>query len=127
MRKTLVRIYLSGCHLVIEPVCRGIGMRRDFYLSIGEWEQLNRKEGRVIARNNDSFADFQLINALDLLRIDFFWLNTLEGNVSGRQETVYLTYSHVRDWVWAGAQGIYRQVSINPRTPNQVIRLISKE
>ncbi|MFZ5632379.1 MAG: hypothetical protein ACOY40_05975 [Bacillota bacterium] len=125
MRKTLVKIHLSGSHLVIEPVCRGIDMRRDFCLSLEAWKQLNRKEGRVIARNNNSFADFQVISALDLLRIDFFWLNTLESDVRGRQETIYLTFSQVRDWVWAGAKGTYRQISINPCTPNLII-LIDK-
>lgn len=85
MRKTLVKIHLSGSHLVIEPVCRGIDMRRDFCLSLEAWKQLNRKEGRVIARNNNSFADFQVISALDLLRIDFFWLNTLESGAPVRR------------------------------------------
>ncbi|MFZ5652090.1 MAG: hypothetical protein ACOY4I_14740 [Bacillota bacterium] len=125
MPRKLVKIHLDGSHLVFEPVCRGVGIGRDFCLSLEAWKQLNVKEGRAIARNNNSFADFQVISALDLLRVDLFWLNSIDGDVRGRQETVYLTFSQVRSWVWAGAPGTYRQISINPCTPNQII-LIDK-
>ncbi|MFZ5647159.1 MAG: hypothetical protein ACOY30_06010 [Bacillota bacterium] len=125
MVKTLIKIHLDGSHLVFEPVCRGVSTRRDFCLSLNDWKQLNMKEGRVTARNINNFADFQVISALDLIRIDFFWLNNIEGDVRGRQETVFLTFSQVRSWVWAGAKGTYRQISVNPCTPNQII-LIDK-
>lgn len=125
MIRTLVKIHLDGSHLVFEMVCRGNGVCRDFCLPLEEWRKLNNKEGRVLSRNGNSFADFQVISALDLIKIDFFWLNTLDGDVRGRQETVFLTFSQVRSWVWSGAAGSYRQISINPCTPSQII-LIDK-
>ncbi|MCL6610511.1 MAG: hypothetical protein K6T66_03105 [Peptococcaceae bacterium] len=121
MSGTMVKIHQSGSHLVIRTAGPGAASRRDFYLSLKAWRQLDGDGGRAVERDGNSFADLRVIRSLDLICIDFFWLNAMEGGVRGRQETVCLTFSQVRAWVRAGARGTYRQISVNPSAPNRVV------
>lgn len=112
----MVKFSSVGNNVDIKTISRelkapyGFGMSRDDFITL-------ERDGRVIARDMFSFAEFQRNKASGTITVCFTWLNNHGYQYVGKKQSVILPYKEMMDFVFCSQDG-YRtrkMLSIEPK------------